>query len=82
MLISSGTDVGYARSIRFWQTANGATFVYGRTNGLVAVAHTPLVGDPECNNNGVCDCPAMRPVQATSGRIRPGSTPRRPCGCW
>jgi hypothetical protein len=34
---------------------DGATFVYGRTDGVVAVAHTPLVGDPGCNNNGVCD---------------------------
>jgi WD40 repeat protein len=34
---------------------DGATFVYGRVNGFVAVAHTPLVVDPECNNNSVCD---------------------------
>jgi WD40 repeat protein len=34
---------------------DGATFVYGRVNGFVAVAHTPLEVDPECNNDGVCE---------------------------
>jgi hypothetical protein len=34
---------------------DGATFLFGRVDGRVAVAYTPLVSDPGCDNDGVCD---------------------------
>jgi hypothetical protein len=47
-------DPGSAvRSVAF--SPDGATFVYGRVNGFVAVARTPLEADPACNNDSVCD---------------------------
>jgi hypothetical protein len=47
-------DPGNAvRSVAF--SPDGATFVYGRINGFVAVARTPLEADPACNNDSVCD---------------------------
>ena len=47
-------DPGSAvRSVAF--SPDGATFVYGRVNGLVAVARTPAEADPACNNDGECD---------------------------
>jgi hypothetical protein len=48
-------DPGSSAVLSVAFSPDGATFVYGRVNGLVAVAHTPLVGDPECNNSSVCD---------------------------
>lgn len=47
-------DPGSAvRSVAF--SPDGATFVYGRVDGFVALAHTPVVVDPDCNNDGECD---------------------------
>jgi WD40 repeat protein len=48
--LDSGNAV---RSVAF--SPDGATFVYGRVNGFVAVARTPLEADPACNNDSVCD---------------------------
>ena len=47
-------DPGSAVSAVAFST-DGATFVYGRVDGFVALAHTPVVVDPDCNNDGECD---------------------------
>jgi dipeptidyl aminopeptidase/acylaminoacyl peptidase len=52
-LLKTLDPVSAVSSVAF--SPDGATFVYGRVDGVVAVAHTPPVGDLDCNNNGVCD---------------------------
>jgi WD40 repeat protein len=53
LLKTLDTGSSAVRSVAF--SPDGTTFVYGSSNGYVAVAHTPVVVDPDCNNNGECD---------------------------